>query len=254
MRLFDHLEVPYDTNTEDFTTTCIWCGSEKLSISKAEGHIFQCWRCKETGNAITYMRKWYSLLPELSMPDARKFIARKKGVSPSVMRTEGIRYDSGYFWFPVRNVKGDIIALHKYNPADNIAYASPKPWNCSVLGLSQLDGKDEIWIAEGHADYLIMRQLFNRIPDTPDLLGTCGSSFSGNYLHVLQDKTIVLLFDNDEAGASGIQSIARRIKSSGHNITALHYLDWTNITVPSHSELPSGFDIRDLHNALSNNS
>lgn len=249
MKLFDHIEVPYDETDRDYTTQCLWCGSEKFSVSKAEGHIFQCWKCKQTGNAITYMREWYSHLPELSMPEARRFTSRKKGVAPSVLRSEGIKSDTHYFWFPVRNLKGDIIALHKYNPTDNIAYASPKPWNCSILGLGQLAGKDEIWIAEGHADYLIMRQILSRDPQAPDLLGTCGSSFSGSYLHVLENKRVVLLFDNDEAGQAGVQSVARRLKTSGHAVDSLHYLDWTQITVPSLSELPSGFDIRDLYNA-----
>jgi len=251
MRLLDHLEVPYKEMEKDYITSCLWCGSEdKFSMSKDEGHIFSCWRCKTSGNALTYMREWYSVLPELTPPQAKKFTARKKGVSPFVLKTEGIKSDGTYFWFPVRNQKGDIIALHKYNPENNIAYASPKPWNCSILGLSQLTGSDEIWVAEGHADYLVLRQILNKSSESVDLLGTCGSGFSGSYLHVLEGKKVVLLMDNDEAGQAGVQSIARRIKSSGHAVTSLHYLDWSSVTVPSFSELPSGFDIRDLYNAI----
>lgn len=251
MKLFEHIEVSYEETDKNYLTACLWCGSEdKLSVSKDEGHIFQCFRCKQTGNALSYMREWYTTLPELTMPSARKFCSMKKGIAPSVLRTEGIRHDGHYFWFPVRNVKGDIIALHKYNPSDNITYSSPKPWNCSILGMSSLSGKEEIWVAEGHMDYLVSRQLLSRRPDTPDLLGTCGSGFSGSFLYLLEDKDVVLLFDNDEAGRTGIQSVARRIKSSGHSVRSLHYLDWTKITVPDHSEIPDKFDLRDLHNAL----
>lgn len=196
------------------------------------------------------MREWYATLPELTMPLAKKFCTMKKGVSPSVLRTEGIKCDGHYYWFPVRNSKGDIIALHKYNPSDNITYSSPKPWNCSVLGMSTLKGSEELWIAEGHMDYLIMRQLLTRCPNAPDMLGTCGSGFSGSFLYLLEDKNVVLLFDNDEAGQTGIQSVARRIKSSGHAVKSLQYLDWQQITIPQHSEIPAKFDIRDLYNAL----
>ena len=250
MKLLDHLEVPYEETDKDFMTACLWCGSDKLSVSKDEGHVFQCWKCKQTGNGVSFMREWFSQLPDLTMPQAKQFCGMKKGVSPSALRLEGIRCDGHYYWFPVRNMKGDIIALHKYNPSDNITYSSPKPWSCSVLGMSALTGSEELWVAEGHWDYLVMRQLLSRLPDGPDLLGTCGSSFSTNYLHLLEDKNVVLLFDNDDAGRSGVQSVARRIKSSGHTIKTLQYLDWSQITIPQFSEIPDKFDIRDLHNAM----
>jgi hypothetical protein len=251
MKLFDHLEVPYEETDKDVMTACLWCGSDKLSVSKDEGHVFSCWKCKQTGNGVSYMREWFSQLPDLTMPQAKQFCGMKKGVSPSALRLEGIRCDGHYYWFPVRNMKGDIIALHKYNPSDNITYSSPKPWSCSVLGMSALTGSEELWVAEGHWDYLVMRQLLSRLPDGPDLLGTCGSSFSTNYLHLLEDKNVVLLFDNDDAGRSGVQSVARRIKSSGHTIKTLQYLDWSQITIPQFSEIPNKFDLRDLHNAMS---
>jgi hypothetical protein len=251
MRLFDHLEVPYEETDKDVMTACLWCGSDKLSVSKDEGHVFSCWKCKQTGNGVSYMREWFSQLPDLTMPQAKQFCGMKKGVSPSALRLEGIRCDGHYYWFPVRNMKGDIIALHKYCPSTNITYSSPKPWSCSVLGMSALTGSEEIWVAEGHWDYLVMRQLLSRLPDGPDLLGTCGSSFSTNYLHLLEDKNVVLLFDNDDAGRSGVQSVARRIKSSGHSIKTLQYLDWSQITIPQFSEIPNKYDLRDLHNAMS---
>lgn len=250
MKLLDHLEVPYEETDKDFMTACLWCGSDKLSVSKDEGHVFQCWKCKQTGNGVSFMREWFSQLPDLTMPQAKQFCGMKKGVSPSALRLEGIRCDGHYYWFPVRNMKGDIIALHKYNPSDNITYSSPKPWSCSVLGMSALTGSEEVWVAEGHWDYLVMRQLLSRLPDGPDLLGTCGSSFSTNYLHLLEDKNVVLLFDNDDAGRSGVQSVARRIKSSGHSIKTLQYLDWSQITIPQHAVIPEKYDLRDMYNDL----
>lgn len=252
MKLLDHLEIPYSDQTDDYLMTCLWCAAEKMSVRKDDGNIFQCWKCKQTGNALTLMRKFYEDLPALTPPSARIFINKKRGVSPAVLRSEGIKYDSiRYFWFPVKNTDGKIIALHKYSPETNIAYASPKPWSCSILGLSQLNSFPEIWVAEGHADYLIMRHALKDYQI--DLLGTCGSGFSGNYLHLLEGKDVVLLFDNDEAGQSGVKSVARRIKSSGHTVQSLRYLDWSSVSVAGHPTLPSGFDIRDLHNSLNGN-
>jgi hypothetical protein len=248
MRLFDHLEVPYEETDKDVMTACLWCGSDKLSVSKDEGHVFSCWKCKQTGNGVSYMREWFSQLPDLTMPQAKQFCGMKKGVSPSALRLEGIRCDGHYYWFPVRNMKGDIIALHKYNPSDNIVYSSPKPWNATVLGLCGLTGCSTLFVAEGHWDYLCLKSHYTS--SEYDVIGTCGSSFATSYLHVLEDKDVVLLFDNDDAGQSGVQSVARRIKTSGHVVKSLRFLDWSQITVPKHASLPQGFDIRDLHNTM----
>jgi 5S rRNA maturation endonuclease (ribonuclease M5) len=252
MRLFDFCSIPYNETDTDYTTTCMWCATQdKLSVSKEEGHVFQCWYCKETGNAISLMRKFYETLPPLTMRAAKTFCVIKKGVIPQTLRSEGVKYDGLDYWFPIRNPRKDIIALHKYNTTTNITYSSPKPWNCSILGLGSLTGNKEIWVAEGHADYLVLRAVLDKSPNPPDLLGTAGSAFSSNYLYLLDSKEVVLLFDNDEAGDHGVQSISKRIKSGGHSIINLHCIDWSRITVPNHAHLPSGFDIRDLNNSLS---
>ena len=247
MKLFDHLELPYKDGGDDWLITCPWCASEKMSVGKSEGNIYQCWKCKESGNALTLTRKFYEDLPALSPPSAKEFLSRKKGVSFQTLRSEGVRYEGGYYWFPVQNADGKLIALHKYNPQNNIAYSSPKPWNCSILGLNQLEGHNELWIAEGHADYLVMRSVLKGQPI--DLLGTCGSSFSQSYLHLLDGKSVVLLFDNDEAGRNGVQSVARRLKASGNSVESLKCIDWSRLTIPS-GDIPDKFDIRDLWNEL----
>jgi 5S rRNA maturation endonuclease (ribonuclease M5) len=251
MKLLDHLELSYNEADKDYIMSCLWCGAEdKLSVSKDEGHVFQCYRCKQTGNALTLMREWYSQLPELTMQQAKRFCSLKKGVQPFVLRSEGIKSDGTNFMFPVKNVKGDVIAIHRLDTATNIIYASPKPYSCSILGLSQLTGSEEIFIAEGHADYLILRQMSSKLPSVPDILGTCGSGFSSSYLHVLENKHVVLLFDNDEAGRQGVASVARRIKSSGHSVQSLRYLDWNKVSIPQHTIIPEKYDLRDMFNDL----
>ena len=72
MKMLQHLEVPYSEAERDYTLSCLWCGSEdKFSMSKEEGHVFQCFRCKTTGNAITFMREWFKSLPEPTPPHAK---------------------------------------------------------------------------------------------------------------------------------------------------------------------------------------
>ena len=248
MKLLDHLDVPYDPNPDNVKTTCLWCHHESLSIDTEVPHQFQCFRCKESGNAFTYLRKFYDTLPALRKQEAVTLCDMKKGVTPITIREAGIKCQGDLYFIPVYNQKGHLNALHKFVPSANIVYGSPKPTSLTVLGLNNLQqSHDTVYIAEGHWDYFTLLPLMTETGC--DLLGTCGSYFSTNLLVVLKDKHIVLLYDNDEAGKAGIEHVARHIKSNSISILSLSYLDWGKVTIPS-GTIPESFDIRDLHNVF----
>lgn len=249
MKLLDHLHVPYIGGGDNIKTDCLYCGSESLSIDSEAPHQFQCFKCKQTGNAFTYLRKWYEQLPKLTPTEAKSLCAIKKGLKPLAVRDIGIRFSNSLYWFPVYNLKKQLVALHKFVPETNIWYGSPKPTSQTVIGLDKLTRSDTVWVAEGHPDYIT---LFPMMAETGiDLLGTCGSYFSSSQLPVLKGKHIVLLYDNDRAGRDGIDYVARHLKSNSIQHLSLSYLDWSKITLPT-GELESGFDIRDLVNVYHN--
>jgi len=252
MKILDHLNIPYDEQSEDCIITCLDCSAEsKCSVSKSEGNIWQCYRCKRQGNSITLIQLYYASLPELTKQQAQKYVHRKPGVPLKSLRDIGVKYCGRYFWFPVYSANKKLIALTKYCTESNIAYGSPKPASCSIMSLDRLTGAKEIWVAEGQADYLVMLGQMKNADRPIDLLGTSGSGFAGSYLHVLEGKDVVLLYDNDKAGQDGVQSVARRMKQSGHTVGSIKYLDWSKIRVPQHEEIPDKFDIRDLSLAYS---
>lgn len=244
MKLFDHLHVPYTGDTDNVKTECVHCGGGSLSVDAEAPHQYQCFKCKQSGNAFTYLRKWYDNLPPLTKVQATNLCTLKRGLKPIVLREVGLRFYNDCYWFPVYNVKNHLMAVHKYVPESNIVYSSPKPTSLTIIGLHTLTKSDTIWIAEGHWDFLT---LLPQMTDTGiDLLGTCGSYFNSAHLSVLKDKHIVLLYDNDIAGKDGIDYVSRHLKSNSIPHHSLSYLDWDKVTLPS-GELSAGFDIRDLH-------
>lgn len=249
MKLLDFFSIPYSETDTDYMTSCLWCDSDKLSINKDEGHVFQCWKCKQQGNGLTLLRQLYNLQPALTMKQARELCQRKKGITPTGLAEAGMKYGGGHYLLPVRNREDKLIALHKYNIENNIFYSSPKPYNCSVLGLETLTDAPTLWVAEGHWDTLILRYALRNIPGI-DLIGSCGSGFSQTYIHILEDREVVLLFDNDEAGRQGVEHIARKVKAAGVTTRSIRYLDWSKVTLPSSSSIPDKFDIRDWYNEL----
>lgn len=245
LKILEHLHINHSVESDNVKIECLWCNSNSLSLDVEPPHQFQCFKCKVTGNAFNLIRKYYESLPKLTPLEAKKLTAMKRGIKPTTLRDEGIRYSDGVYWIPVYSQKGSINALHKYVPEVNIVYNGPKPTSLTLLGLQHLSKSDTVWVAEGHWDYLTLLPYMNGTGI--DLIGTSGSYFATNQLPVLKDKHIMLLYDNDIAGANGIEHVARHIKSNSIPILSLGYLDWNKITIPDGS-LSEGFDVRDLHN------
>ena len=245
MKLLEHLQIAYSGEDNNIKTSCIHCGASALSIDSEAPHQYQCWKCKQSGNAFTFIRKWYEKLPKLVPEQAKKLCAMKKGIKLLTLRDSGIKFHKGCYWIPVYNQKNHLIAVHKYVPEINVVYNSPKPTALTVLGLEKMTSSDTVWIAEGHWDYYTIQPLM--VGTGIDLLGTCGSFFNSAFLQVLKDKHIVMLYDNDVAGSDGVDYVARNIKSNSVQHLSLSFLDWSKITLPK-SELTLGFDVRDLYN------
>ena len=101
MKLLTHLNIQYDDHPDNVKTDCLWCGSDSLSIDVEPPHQFQCFKCKETGNSFTYIRKFYDSLPTISKKDATNFSNMKKGVKPITLKRVGIKCSDDVYWIPV---------------------------------------------------------------------------------------------------------------------------------------------------------
>jgi hypothetical protein len=247
MQLLNHLNIQYSPHNKDIKCECLWCGKDSLSIEEEAPHVFQCFSCKASGNAFTFIRKWYENLPTLTKRQALSLCSIKQGVLPVTLRTLGVRCYGAVYIIPVYNQKNDLVAVHKFVPDTNIVYNGPKPVSYSVLGIQNISNNDTVYIAEGHWDYFTLYPLIQQ--DDYDLLGSCGSYFPTNLLPHLKDKHVIMLFDNDEAGKNGVDYVAKHIKTTGLVVRSISYLDWSKVTIPS-GAIPDKFDVRDLHNVF----
>jgi len=247
VKLLNHLGIHHDEGADNAKIDCLWCGKQSLNIDSEAPNAFQCFSCKESGNAYTLIRKFYEGLPSLGKQDAIALTNKKQGIKPLTLKNMGVKKHRNDYYIPIYNQKGNLVALHKYHPATNIVYNGPKPISLSVIGLQTLSSNDTVYIAEGHWDYMIARQIISL--DDYNVLGSCGSYFPTNFLPLLDKKNVVVMFDHDNAGREGVDYIARHLKSSGIKVNSLAYLDWSKITIPS-GTIPDKFDIRDLYNTV----
>lgn len=248
MKLLNFLRLPYTSTSDQCRTECIWCGAQNLEIMREGNHQFQCWSCKKTGNCYTLIQGWYETLPELKPSEAKALCVLKPGIQPVTLRKLGIRcrlFNGKPEWiWPVFNSDGHIVCLYRYNAEEGRPLSTPKPCSLTVLGLESFKKTGTIYLLEGHWDYAAF---LSSVPtEGICVLGVCGSSYPGKHLHWLESRNVVFLTDNDNAGREGVHSLATRMKKAGVLPLKLSYLDWNLVTLPKHSEVPEGFDIRDL--------
>ena len=248
MNLLAFLHLPFTNSNENCKTLCLWCGSKSCEISKEGTHQFQCWSCKKVGNAYTLIQKYYEELPDLKPVQAKELTSLKPGIKPLILKNIGVKYrltnnKSEWIW-PIRNSDKNVVALYRYNEDEGQCMSTPKPTAFTLIGLEHLKKTGPVYLLEGHWDYASFLSHANQ--DGINTLGVCGSSFPSKQLHQLESREVIFLTDNDRAGRDGVTSLATRMKKAGILPYKLFYLDWDEISLPERSEIPNGFDIRDL--------
>ena len=248
MKLLNFLDLPYEENTDDARTSCLWCGSDSCEIKLTENNQFQCWSCKKSGNAFTLIQKFYETLPELRPSEAKALCLIKPGIKPLTLKEIGVKHrivkGASDWVFPVFNNEGSVVSLYRYTEKIGFPLATPKPTSCTILGLENLSKTGDIWLLEGQWDYAAF--LSHVEVDGFNVLGVCGSAYPQKYIPLLENRVVNFIADNDEAGQSGVKSLATRCKKVGILPTSISYLDWSLVSLPSYSEIPNKFDIRDL--------
>jgi hypothetical protein len=242
--LLDFYQQPYEEQTDgSIRTRCLWgksCSETSLSMSKEGTHQFQCWKCKKTGNAFSWIREFYDKLPEPSPKALKELTDVKPGISRETLRQAGVKCRGGDWYIPVFKADGKLAALHKYVVRNNTVYSSPKPVNMTFLGADQIKKDSEVlFVTEGHWDYLALK---SALPESMeyDIVGAAGT-FAASHFRYLEGKIVIMLFDNDEAGAAAVTSACRRLKQSTTKVKSVYALDWKSL-----GDYPDKFDIRDL--------
>ena len=244
MKLFNFLNLSYTGEGDNKKTNCLWCDHTALEISVEPPHQWQCWHCKQSGNAYSFLQRYYDYLPLLKVSQAQELCGWKPGIDADVFRACGLKKSPvGYVW-PVKNTEGIVVGLYKYNRDNNTWYSSPKPTSLSLLGLQDFKSNCPVWILEGHWDYAAF--LTHCPLDGITVLGLCGSSWPSRQLNLLESREVVFLADNDEAGKQGVINLATRSKKMGQLPIKLEYLNWSSITLPGGAKPGDKFDFRDL--------
>ena len=104
-----------------------------------------------------------------------------------------------------------------------------------LYGWEYIDNKKGlVWICEGHWDAIALSEMIDNKKDC--ILSTPGAGiFKSDWITLLKDKRINILFDNDEPGKIGSIKIYNSLKTSANYIKFIHW----------NPSLKDGYDIND---------
>ncbi len=157
---------------------------------------------------------------------------------------------------PIRDIKGNIVTLWKYNPSpvpfmardgnvivpSKYSFPAGRPRAMfNIQGLTEyVKNEQPIFIAEGEKDCLnMLSRGFNAIT-----FGSAGAYVKNEYLNMLKDSYVVITFDYDEAGQNGAKKLSEQLNGICKKV---EIIDWEQITkaLGKKNKLFKGFDFTD---------
>jgi ATPase family associated with various cellular activities (AAA) len=197
--------------------------------------MWDCKVCGKSGNKYSFMHMLHETLPTASELD---FLVDRKNLPLRALQNFEIRFNhwNNSFLIPTfRN--GKLNNLYKYVKSADRIYSAPNTDHTLFNYPDQV--KQTVYLMEGFWDRIAMDCTVNR-DDEITVTGVPGANvFKPEWCSIFRDKDLVLFYDNDEAGLSGMTRLCEKIiASSHHKPRSIRYIDWTG--------KPDKYDFRDM--------
>lgn len=259
---------------------CIFCGKADKFRVNAENGLWDCKKCLESGNAVTFLRKLWQVSFD-STKNHDDLAADRRllygdtpaawGAARSVLTDEwlipgygaGGKLDQLYRYSPgpdgrrvlkaTAEVGHGLFGVNLFDPSKPDAYLCEGPWDgmalWEALRLARRDG-DRIVRADSEAESLLA---------TANVLAAPGcGSFDKHWCTLFAGKRVFLMYDNDhprthpktgapvEAPArAGMRKAAGVLAAAKAPPSEVFYLDWSEKGDDHEPSLQDGFDVRD---------
>ena len=145
----------------------------------------------------------------------QRWFAEKRGYTEATVERWQLGWDGQRVTIPIRDEAGKLVNVRRYrDPRSATAAASGKMIGLAA-GMNEarlwpLDALDhsEVVLLEGEWDAMLMRQHgFDNA-----LTVTSGAGiFKNEWIPLFADKTVTIIYDNDDAGRRGEQSVAAKL-------------------------------------------
>lgn len=267
-RLLEWLGIIPTPSNQEFLSICPFrdCPSflenkeEKFTMNRKTTQ-WRCFVCGRTGNKYDLMRLIHEQAKSLTTPeDIETLRLRRKGaIDVEELMESGIALnpDTKEWMYPVFSLDGKMMNLYLYRKQysstgrEFYQFMSLPAMHHVPIGLQHFrtGTQRKIWICEGQWDYMAWRGLLRRVGQLSeyDVLGVPGSgTFPKRFLAILNGRSVLTLYDNDQAGEAGTQALLDSCIRNGILLANFAKMNWP-------PELPSGYDISNAITSLPEN-
>lgn len=153
----------------------------------------------------------------IAEPSLQSWLLKTKGISLKTTKEFKIGYNGSRFCFPVQDSDGNYINIRMYSSSSTpkcISYGE----GFGAPAFFPFPPKEEkIYLMEGESDTLVARQL-----GLPAYCQTSGAGhWSDELTRMVAERTVVVIYDTDNAGRKGAGKVVNAIKFVAANVKNL---------------------------------
>lgn len=213
-------------------TDCIFCGKER-HFHFFEDTRYSCKRCGEKGNKYNFLAGVLELHTIQSIAE----LAAAKALPQRIFHARQIRYNKLNDTYVIPTYKtGKLNNLYKYVPSINRIMGSPTI-SATLFNWDE-EIHDTVWLCEGHWDKLAGDMIIGPSRQVTAIGLPGANMFKESFCGAFNDKELLIIGDNDEAGEKMIESVIEKIKNNPLRPKTIRKVVWPEATPPK-------YDLRD---------
>lgn len=222
---------------------CPFCSKHKMYVSR-EKATYDCKVCGARGNANSVLSQVFDkLYRRAAAARGVDELAEYRGMPAEMFEDESIGYDETLGWvFMIRRWDGAPTGLRRLPPGKKGKKRAVMQLGGTRLGifgheLVPAHPNVPVYICEGEWDTLAMRYLMKKMDMPGVAVGVAGATnFTKEQAESFMGRDVVLLYDNDKAGKTGLARTAGLLRAYTKRV---RFIEWP-------LDKPDGYDVHDL--------
>jgi AAA domain/Toprim-like len=220
-------------SAEALADECPFCGKANHFYLNVETGQYDCKVCGEHGNHFTFIRAMYQERLDATTDTDYQRLKRLRGLPLQTLKRHGLAWDAanGCWLIPYKSADGKVMNLCRYFEATKKKYMlSGLPAQLYGLDLLSTGVGRTLFLCEGPFDAMALDHQLreNKTRKRYDILAVPGANtFKPEWAEHLQNRTVRIVFDNDEGGRKGQEHVVKvyREAKASCRLSALRWPD-----------------------------